>query len=1292
MKSKLQSLSAQIGDCMIADRHSLQRRLRRIQGDQRAGKDCSRRLGTLEAAIQSSLQRASTRAASLPRPVYPSDLPVAEQHQRIAREIDTNQVVIVCGETGSGKTTQLPKICLELGRGARGLIGHTQPRRIAARSVAARIATELGCQPGTQVGYKIRFRDQVGAGTCIKLMTDGILLAEIQGDRFLTQYDTLIIDEAHERSLIIDFLLGYLHQLLPRRPDLKLIITSATIDPERFARHFNDAPVITVSGRTYPVEAHYRPLAGEDDETSDMPGAILGAVDEASRLGPGDILIFLAGEREIRDTAEALRKHHPPHTEIVPLYARLGTAEQNRVFKPHKGRRIVLATNVAETSLTVPGIRYVIDPGYARLSRYSYRTRVQRLPVEKISRASANQRMGRCGRIGAGACFRLYTEEDFEARPLYTDPEILRTNLASVILQMKALGLGGIERFPFIDPPDRRMIKDGYRLLDELGALQGEKLSPIGRQLARLPVDPRIGRMLIAAHDYHCLSEILVIASALSIQDPRDRPLEKQQKADEAHLKFADKDSDFLSFLKLWTFYMDRRKHLSRNKLRKLCRQNFLSPVRMEEWRDIHSQLHTQVSEMGMSLNALPADDNAIHQALLTGLLTHIGFKEEDPEYAGTRNRSFHIFPGSGLVNKRPKWIMAAELIETSRLYAHTIARIQPGWIETIGAHLIKRSYSEPHWSKRAAQVRALEKTTLYGLTINPGRRVHYGAIEPAAAREIFIRNALVAFEYSSKAPFFLHNRQLIHDIESLEHRSRRHDILVDDEILFRFYDDRIPEGIYSGRRFEQWRKKAERKNPRLLFLERADLMQHDAESVTGMQYPTSLSINGVEMELAYHFEPGHPEDGVTLVIPLPVLNTLHPARFEWLVPGMLREKIIEMIRSLPKTLRRNFVPVPAIAGRCADTLRPDGTPLALAVASFLKQQTGIELAAGNLDPASLPDHLRMNYRVVDGTGRILGTGRDLAALQTELGAQAQESFSSEVSWELERTGLKDWDFDTLPACVTKTTGGVTVRGYPAIADDGRSVSLRILETPEQAMLVHRTGMQRLFILRLSRRIRDLERHLPGINTLCLQYMPVAGCDALKQDLIRASIDRTFLADIDDIRSRADFDARLAEGASLLVGTANTLCERIAAILHEFHQIRQQIKGSIPPAWLAAVQDIREQLDHLVYDGFVLRTPDQWLARIPLYLKAIQYRLEKLRYDPDKDRRSAALIARHWEKCLSRMQESEPGRANEEFETYRWMIEELRISLFAQQLRTLFPVSAQRLDKQWEKLKRNRTR
>lgn len=1276
---------------MQCDQHRLRRRLRQL-------KDSGHQLEHLIQAIAQSSQRREQRRRQIPIPTFDQPLPVIERREEIKAAIYDHQVVIVAGETGSGKTTQLPKICLELGRGIAGLIGHTQPRRIAARNVASRIAEELNSEVGQIVGYKVRFHDRVSPKSYVKLMTDGILLAETQGDRFLEQYDTLIIDEAHERSLNVDFLLGYLKRLLPKRPDLKVIITSATIDTERFSRHFNNAPIIEVSGRTYPVEIRYRPVHNVEVEQQDrnLPQAIVivDAINELARLGPGDMLVFLPGEREIRDTAEILRKHPLPQTETLPLYARLSAAEQNRVFKPHSGRRIVLATNVAETSLTIPRIHYVIDPGLARLSRYSVRSKVQRLPVEKISQSSANQRAGRCGRTADGVCIRLYSEEDFLSRPEFTEPEILRANLASVILQMKALKLGAAQDFPFIDPLPAKMINDGLRLLEELGALdQSQHLTDLGQQLARLPLDPRIGRMILAGQQFHCLREVLVIASALSIQDPRERPLEAQQAADTAHARFQDERSDFLSFLKLWEDFHEQRKHLSQNKLRAYCREHFLSYLRLREWHEIHQQLQMWVSDIGFRSNQVAAGYAEIHRALLTGLLGNIAFKADKDHYLGARNIKLQIFPGSALFKKRPKWIMAAELVETSRLYARCVAKIEPEWIESLAPHLVKRHYFEPHWEKRPAQVVAYERVTLYGLTPIPKRPAHYGPLNPEEAREIFIRQALVSGDYETRAPFYQHNHALFQEVEELEHKSRRRDVLVDEEILYQFYEERIPAGIYNGARFERWRQQAERDNPRLLFLSREDLMRHSAEAVTATRFPEQLMVKGLPLALSYHFEPGYPLDGVTLTVPLPVLSQLEVGHFQWLIPGLLTEKIICLIKALPKSLRRNFVPAPDFAKACVQALDPKQGSLLDRLAHQLQTMTGVTLPATAWQDVDLPPHLQMNFRLVDEAGKELAMSRDLLALQQEWAHKAQRSFRSWDEGGLSREGITQWDFGDLPEQIELERHELTLKGYPALQDKGTSVSLVVMDSLEAAQKVTRLGLRRLFMLALSQQVKYLRKNLPGIQEMSLRYTripttpgekevpsPRPSGENLTNELIQGIIDRAFILDRPLIHSAEAFAARKEEGCSDLMITANTFCHLVREILKEYHDVTKQLSGNLPLAWLHSIGAIREQLTHLVYHGFITQTPPEWLVHLPRYLKAIRLRLAKLQENPGRDKQRQAEIDPLWEACRQRPEaQHQGGENNSALETYRWMLEEYRVSLFAQELGTAQPVSAKRL-------------
>ena len=1027
MTDRIKQLKPLIEQCMLSDRFRFNKTLKSLM----ANADDTK-LEQLDKNIKNSIQLANSRESSKPNPTFAINLPVNERHDDICKAIEENQVIILCGETGSGKTTQLPKLCLKIGRGTFGAIGHTQPRRIAARSVASRIAEELNTELGTSVGYKIRFSDKSDKHSHIKVMTDGILLAEIQNDPFLQSYDTLIIDEAHERSLNIDFILGYLKQLLPKRPDLKIIITSATIDPERFAKHFEGAPVIEVSGRTYPVEVRYRPLQNDDEKESkkDQQQAILNAVDELSHEGhhsQGDILVFLSGERQIREAAEYLVKNLDAKTEVIPLYSRLSNAEQQKVFKSSPHRRIVLATNVAETSLTIPGIQYVIDTGLARISRYSFRTKVQRLPIEKISQASANQRKGRCGRTSDGICIRLYDEDDYNNRPVFTDAEILRTNLASVILQMHNIRLGDIEKFPFIDKPDSRLVKDGYQLLDELQAMDNKKITATGKILSRFPVDPRFARMLIAANEFSSLNEILIIVSGLSIADPRERPMDKQQQADQAHSQFNDEKSDFVAYLNLWNFYQEQRQELSQNKLRKLCKKSFLSYTRMLEWRDIHSQLVKQCNDVKYKSNTSVASYDAIHQALLSGLLSHAGLKNEEGEYQGARNNIFTIFPGSNLRKKRPMWIMAAEMLETQRHYGLTVAQIDPLWLEKQADHLIKKSYFEAHWEKKPQQIAAYEKSTLYGLVINPRKKINYGPIDPDFSRELYIRGALVNREYAGHAAFFQHNETLFSEIEDLEHQSRRQDVLVEDEVVYQFYDECIPAGIYNSKQFDTWRKKVEQDKAQLLFLSREYLMQHSAGDITEEQYPKQLKVNNTELALSYHFDPTSDDDGVTLTVPVTLLSTLNSVQFEWLIPALLRDKVAQLIKTLPKNIRTNFVPTPQYADACIEAIKDRTAPLLYSVSQQLTQMSGITIPDDAWQVESLDAHFFMRFDIQDQHKKSIAAGRDLSVLQSSLSHEVSKQFSQSTKWDIEQKELTQWDFDALPDVINKSVNGLNI-------------------------------------------------------------------------------------------------------------------------------------------------------------------------------------------------------------------------------------------------------------------------
>jgi len=1290
-------LFSQLEQCLLRDRAVLRKRLHGLRRRAAQGQPYDKGLAAVSDGIARSATLAGQRRAALPEPAFPPELPVSERLAEIQALVRDHQVVVLCGETGSGKSTQLPKICLSLGRGVLGRIGHTQPRRIAARSLASRIASELGQSVGESVGYKVRFADRVGDTTHIKLMTDGMLLAEIQQDKLLNEYDTLIIDEAHERSLNIDFLLGYLKELLPKRPDLKVIITSATIDPDKFARHFDGAPVINVSGRTYPVEVRYRPPEEEGAAERDDPlqAAIVDAVDELSRIDRGDVLVFLSGEREIRETAETLRKHRLQVTEVLPLYARQSPAEQGRIFKPSGQRRIILATNVAETSLTVPGIRYVIDAGYARISRYSARSKIQRLPVERVSQASAEQRKGRCGRVAAGVCIRLYSEEDFASRPEFTEPEIQRTNLAAVILQMGLLGFGDIAAFPFVDPPDPRLIKDGYRVLEEIGAVDGlRKVTQLGRRIARLPVDPRIGRMLLEAAHTHCLREMLVIAAALSVQDPRDRPMDKQQAADEAHALFRDEQSDFLGHVKLWNFIEEQRRHLTHRKFRALCKSHFLSWTRVQEWRDIHQQLRVQLHELGYRDNQEEPGYETLHKAILSGLLSHIGFRPSgrDREYQGARGSRFFVFPGSGLFARQPKWLVAAELVETTRLYARGCALVQPEWIESLAGHLLKRNYSEPHWQAKRGQVGGYEKVTLYGLTLAARRRINYGPIDPAAARDIFIRFALVEGDFHTRAPFWRHNRELIDEVHDMEARSRRRDILVDEEVIYQYYAERIPEGIYSSAQFEQWLRQATKTNPKLLHMRQDDLLRPGAAGVEQAQFPETLDINGMALPLEYHFQPGSEADGVTLVCPAAVLNQVTEGRADWLVPGLLRDKVVTLIKGLPKALRRNFVPVPDFADRALAGLAPSDTPLVQALGAALKQHSGVHIPEDAWDTASLPDFLRLRVRVVDAEGRILAVGRDLPALQQAWAGQADAVATQALpATGLERQGLHDWDCDDLPESVDTEGGGIRLKGFPALVDQGDSVAVQILDSAPNAAFAHQAGLRRLIMLKLARDIRYLRKNLPNLAQMRLQYAKAAagGGEAgdLADQLVALIVDLTFLVDRPDIRCRAAFEERITQRKGELMGQANAACGRVAEILAAYQQVRKRLAGITQINWLTSLNDMREQLDGLVYQGFLQQVPYAHLADYPRYLRALATRIDKLGHAAARDRQLLTELRPLYEEWRARQQQVQArGQSDPRLEEIRWMLEEWRVSLFAQQLGTAYPVSAKRIRARWREL------
>ena len=1302
------TLRSRLRDLMPSDRHRLRRR---IDGLAKIRDERRRASVTAQVArdIDEAALRVDVRREAVPELHYPEALPVSARREDIAAAIRDHQVVIVAGETGSGKTTQLPKICLELGRGVMGTIGHTQPRRLAARTVAERIADEIGTPLGETVGYKVRFTDSSSESTLVKLMTDGILLAEIQHDRMLRAYDTLIIDEAHERSLNIDFLLGYLKQLLPKRPDLKVVITSATIDPERFSKHFDDAPIVEVSGRTYPVEVRYRPVYDEILEPDEQgPGkdrdqtqAILEAVEELGREAPGDVLVFLSGEREIRDTAEALEKKKLRNTEVLPLYARLSVAEQKRVWSSHSGRRVVLATNVAETSLTVPGIKYVIDPGTARISRYSHRTKVQRLPIEAVSQASANQRKGRCGRVSEGICIRLYSEEDFLSRPEYTDPEILRTNLASVILQMAALGLGDIAAFPFVDGPDHRQIKDGVNLLTELGALHpdpsGDKrrLTPRGRTLAQLPIDPRLGRMVLEAQERDCLGEVLVITSALSIQDPRERPSDKQQQAQTMHARFADKESDFLAFLNLWNHLRDKQKELSGNQFRRMCRDEFLNYLRVREWQDIHGQLRQVLRTMNVEVPApreAAADPAEVHKSLLAGLLSHVGLKDPDKhEYLGGRGARFAIFPGSSLFKKQPRFVMAAELVETSKLWGRMVGRIEPEWAEELAGDIVKRSYSEPHWERKRGAVMAFERVTLYGVPIVVQRKVQYGSIDPALARELFIRRALVEGDWETRHHFFHDNRKLLDEVEDLEHRARRRDIVVDDEALFDFYDHRIPESAVSAAHFDSWWKKARREDPKLLDFTREELINDGVGAVSEDDYPDVWRQGEFVFPLSYQFEPGSDSDGVTARVPVKFLNQVENTGFDWQIPGLRDELITAMIRSLPKPLRRFFVPVPDHAAQARAGLTPYEGPLAEALAAELTRMAlpkgGDKVPASAFQLDRVPDHLRITFRAVDDRGRTLAESKDLEQLRAKLKPRLREAISAEAKG-VERKGLTSWDFGPLEQTLERKALGPKVKGYPALLDQGESVAIRIFDTRPEQRAAMWAGTRRLLLLTVPSPALVVSKGLNNPDKLALADNPHGSVKKMLADAECAAVDHLLAREGGPVWNAEDF-AKLADRVRADLGdTLADVLDKVARVLVLWRKVSKKVKGTTSLAVLPSLNDVQGQLGDLVGDGFVTAAGAARLDDVHRYLRGIEYRLTKLPENPRRDHVNMAKVEQMRQAVRKVVGVLPAGRsADPDVAELRWMLEEYRVSLFAQELRTAYPVSDKRIMKALEAVK-----
>ena len=1292
-------LLSRLDDLSLRDRARLRRRVEGARKVRRPEAVASIR-AELEGQIAAGEARVAARRAAVPELNYPENLPVSQLRGEILAAIRDHQVVIVAGETGSGKTTQIPKICLELGRGVHGLIGHTQPRRLAARTVAERIAEELKTSVGQTVGYKVRFTDQGSQDTLVKLMTDGILLAELQHDRQLLQYDTLIIDEAHERSLNIDFILGYLKQLLPSRPDLKVVITSATIDPQRFSAHFGDAPIVEVSGRTYPVEVRYRPIVDledpDGDSDRDQIQAICDAVEELGREAPGDILVFLSGEREIRDTAEALNRQSLPFTEVIPLYARLSSAEQHLVFQPHSGRRIVLATNVAETSLTVPGIKYVIDPGTARISRYSHRLKVQRLPIEPVSQASANQRAGRCGRTSDGICVRLFSEADFAGRPEFTEPEILRTNLASVILQMTSIGLGDIAAFPFVEAPDRRNIKDGIDLLYELGALKevGEEdrrgltqrsLTETGRKIARLPVDPRLARMMVEAERLGCLNEITVIASALSIQDPRERPVDKQAQAAQSHARFVDKDqqSDFLTYLRLWEYLREQRKALSSNQFRKMCKAEFLHYLRIREWQDLHSQLRQVAKDIGATAHeTVPADPATVHQAVLSGLLSHVGlYEQEKREYVGARNAKFAVFPGSSLFKKSPRWVMAAELVETSRLWGRVAAKIEPEWIESLAEHLIKRSYSEPHWSKSRGAAQAYEKVTLYGLPIVAQRLVDYGRIDPDLSRELFIQHALVQGEWQTHHKFFQANQKLLEEVGELEERARRRDIVVHDDALFAFYDQRVGKEVVSARHFDSWWKKKQREQPDLLNFERAMLINESADTVREADYPDVWRQGKLRFRLTYQFEPGADADGVTVHVPLAVLNQVEPEGFDWQIPGLREELVTALIRSLPKPIRRSFVPAPNYAKFLLDKLPAKEGGLLDGLEREMLRMGSVRVEREDWDLDRLPDHLRMTFRVVDERDRKVAEDKDLTGLKLRLAPKVRASISAAAD-DLERTGAKGWEFGQVARTFERRQHGVSLKAYPALVDEGGSVGLRLLDTPAEQEASMVAGTRRLLLLTLPSPVKSMLAALDNREKLALGHNPYGPVPALFEDCVACAVDYLVEQAGGPVWTAEDFAALRDKVRADVAEVAEQALRHAALILDLAHQLERRLKGTTSLALLPSLSDVQNQLAGLIPRGFVSLAGYPQLAQFPRYLRAIDYRLDKLPDEPYRDQLNLAKVdqlRREYDEALARVPRG--ARPSAQLRQVRWMLEEFRVSLFAQQLGTAYPVSEKRIRK-----------
>jgi ATP-dependent helicase HrpA len=1279
-------LEAQLLDTVSSrDLFRLKKQLNKIQHSANKAKEQALLWEKWSVAVAKSQRWVASRTAGFPK-ISLADLPVSERADEIRDLIRENQVVVIAGETGSGKTTQLPKICLEAGCGRRGIIGHTQPRRIAARSVASRIAEELNTNLGDKVGYQVRFADQTNRDTLIKLMTDGILLAEIQQDRYLSRYDCLIIDEAHERSLNIDFLLGYLKQILPYRPDLKVIITSATIDVEKFSVHFNDAPVVEVSGRTYPVEIVYDNV---DQSELELDQQIIDRLKDIEVLGNrGDVLVFLSGEREIREVSLAIRRAQIPHLDVVPLYARLSLAEQRKIFSAHKGRRVVLSTNVAETSLTVPGIGYVIDAGRARLSRYSYRTKVQRLPIEPISQASANQRAGRCGRVQKGTCYRLYTEEDFVNRPEYTDPEIIRTNLAAVILQMLHARIGDIRDFPFIDKPDSRMINDGYKLLEELQAVDKKgALTRLGKMLVAIPLDPKFARMLVEASELGCLNELMIITAGLSIQDPRERPSDKQQAADLSHKQWLDDQSDFLSLVNIWRHFEEKRQQLSRNQFSKYCRANYISPLRMKEWRDLHHQVHSACRGLGLNDNNQPADYKSIHCGLLSGLLGQVANRQDKWEFLGTRNRKLFIFPGSGLSKQPPKWIVAGSLMETAKQYALNVAKIEPEWLSPLASHLVKKTYAEPFYHRRGGQVMAKERQTLFGLTIVDGKLTPYGKIAPEEAREVFIQQALVENGYRGNAVFLSHNQALLDELQALEDRFRRRDLVAEQKVVFQFYNDRVPQGIYNRVAFDKWRSQVEREDPSILKLSRDLLLLRGLSVDEQAQFPQQVSCGGLDFTLCYRFEPGHREDGVTAVIPLPILHQAPRFFFEWLVPGMLRDKCIALIKGLPKQIRRHFVPVPDYVDKILLAVKAQDRPLTEVLAEQLHRLSGVSIADSDWRSDSLDPWYLMNFRLEDENAKGIAVGRSLQQLQLDFKQQINQGLEKASNDSICRQKITAWDFDELPEQVSIARGNITIKAWPCLRDCGEWVDIELRDNPLIADNLSAQGQLRLALLKGRDQVKYLNKNLLRGLDLALKAAAVGDRASLVTAIISASFRQAIFVDGQLIRCRDSFEQSFDQGVSSVVGIAQKYADTIESLLPKLHQCHRQLR-SMNLAAVYAKSDIEAQIQRLFSSETLASINLQQITQYPRFMRALEIRLEKLPLQVAKDRQ----YMNELQNFLAPLHEQLHNRdvlsrdLVDALDDFAWAVEEYRVSLFAQQLKTRVPISAKRLHKQWDQL------